>query len=161
MSHYFNEFSPDRLTSVKQSRGPTTNEINYFDIQRSAVPRDLTTDVYYTFFSKSNVEFISFEITKRLAGVHPEGKNIIVPTEKIISVMDSIWVNTFRDPDKMTMMAISYIVNYIKDEFQTEAQNKQLSIWVTNFGEETGLRQHPKIKLREKGPNRFVFHSKY
>ena len=75
--------------------------------------------------------------------------------------MDSIWSNTYRDTDKLTMMTISYIVNYIKDEYQTEAQNKKLSVWVNNFGEETGLRQHAKIKLREKGPNRFVFHMHY
>lgn len=159
MSDYINQFIPQRMSEIRDSKN-TSFLVNNYDINRAPVPR-VNNEIYYTFFSKNNIQFISDQITIRLRGVHPEGKNIIVPTDKIISVMDSIWYNNYRDYESLTMMTISYIVNYIQSEYQMEQQNKKLSIWVTNFGEETGLRQHSQIKLRERGPNRFVFNMNY
>ncbi len=135
--------------------------INKFDIERSAVPRDYRSNVYYAFFSKDSIDYISEQITTRLTGTHPEGKNIIIPTDKIISVMDSIYQNTYRDVDKMIMMTISYIVDYIKAEYQIEQQNDNLNIWVTNFLPQYGMRQTPKIKLREKRPSPMIFNMNY
>jgi len=134
---------------------------NTFDIERNAVPQDHRVDLYYTFFGKNNVNYISSEITQRLRGVHPEGKNIIVPTEKIISVMDSIYKNTYRDVDKMTIMTVGYIVDYISGEYQIERQNNNLNIWITTFAPEFGLQQTSKIKLREKKINSGYFVMNY
>jgi hypothetical protein len=132
-----------------------------FENQRNSVPTNYSEDVYYKFFGRQNVDFIANQITLRLRGVHPEGKNIIVPLEKIISVMDSIYNNTYRDVDKMTMMTISYIVDYISSEYEIEKQNKKLSIWVTNFLPEYRMQQTPKIKLREKRPATMIFNMNY
>jgi hypothetical protein len=122
---------------------------NEFAIQRAPIPFDART-IYYNFFSKDNINYMSREITKKLNGVHPKNMNIIVPNKTIISVMDSIYNNTPKDIDKMIMMTISYISDYIRNEYEIEAQNSKLNIWVTNFGEETSLRQHSGIKLNEK-----------
>ncbi len=129
-------------------------------IERAPLPFDAS-DTFFDFFSKRNIGYISKDITRRLHGVHPQGQNIIVPDKTIISVMDSIYNSTSRDISKLTMMTISYIVEHIKNEFEVEAQNKKLSIWTTNFGEETGLRHHSKIKLREKTFDRMQFNYNY
>lgn len=134
---------------------------NTYDIERSAIPHDYRSDVYYSFFGKSNVNYISLEITRRLSGVHPEGKNIVVPLDKIVSVMDSFYTSTYRDVDKMTMMTISYIVDYIKSEYEIERQNNNLSIWVINHPPEYGMQRTPKIKLREKRVPPMIFNMNY
>ena len=134
---------------------------NRFDIERNVLTHDYRTDVFYVFFSRNNIDYISFEITKRLEGVHPDGKHIIVSEDNIISVMDSIYNNTFRDVDKMTMMVISFIVDTIRDEYEIERQNNDLNIWVTNFRPEYGLQQTSKIKLREKRPAPMIFNMNY
>lgn len=160
--------SYDNDTSEFQSSHPRNSQIspqtsyysNPYEIERSPIAHD-TRDVFYSFFSTINVRYISNEITNRLHGVHPEGKNIIVSDKQIVSVMDSIYKNTYRDIDKMTMMVVGYIVDYVTGDIQTEVQNKKLSIWTTNFGPETGLRQFSKIKIREKGPTRMMFNMNY
>lgn len=134
---------------------------NTHDMNRGMVPRDVNENVYFYFFNKHNIDFISSQITSRLQGVHPEGKNIIVPYDKIISVMDSIYQTTFRDVDKMTMMTISYITDYIRNEFEMERQNNNLSIWVNNRPSEYGMERVPQIKLREKSLNSVNFMENY
>ena len=153
--------SYDNDTSFFQNVNERENYYsNPYEIERSSIERD-TRDVYYRFFGKNNVFFISKEITKKLNGLNKEGKNIIVSDRQILSVMDSIYKNTYRDVDKMTMMVVGYIVDYVRADLETEEKNKNLSIWTTNFGPETGIRQFSKIKLREKGPNRFIFNMNY
>lgn len=145
----------------KSKMSPSTSYYsNPYEIERSVIPRD-TRDVFYSFFSSTNVDYISRQITIRLQGVHPEGKNIIVTDKQIVSVMDSIYKNTYRDIDKMTIMVIGYIVDYVTADLQTEAQNRKLSIWTTNFGPETGLRQFSKIKVRDRRPTPMVFEMHY
>ena len=61
----------------------------------------------------------------------------------------------------MTVMTIGYIVDYISSEFEIEKQNRNLSIWVTNFLPEYNMRQTPKIKLREKRPTSMIFNMNY
>ncbi len=133
---------------------------NYFETERSVIPHDTREDVYYRFFSKQIIQYISDEITKRL-GPYKHYKTITVPREQIVSVMDSIWKNTYRDVDKMIMMTISYIVNYVRDDFDTIEKNNNLNIWVTSFRPEFGLQQHSKIKLREKRPSTGYFQYNY
>lgn len=131
-----------------------------FDIERSVIPHDCRSEVYYSFFGKANVNYISAQITSRLVGVLP-GKNIIVPVEKIVSVMDSIYKNMYRDLNKMTMSTISYITDYIKAEYEIEQQNNKLNIWVQSRPEEYGMQKTSKIKLREKRPTSFLFNMNY
>jgi hypothetical protein len=132
-----------------------------FDETRRVIPQDYREDCYYTFFSKQNIFNISLEITKRLKGVHPEGKNIIVSDENIISVMDSVYNATYKDVQKMTMMTIAYIVDAISTEFKTIEQNNKLSIWVTQYTDDWGIKQVPKLKMREKRPTPMIFNMNY
>ena len=130
--------------------------------ERNVLPRNYRKDLYYMFFSKRNLDFISNQITLRLEGVHPQGKHIIVPDDKILSVMDSIYNTAHIEIDGMTMMTISYIVDHIKNEYEIENQNKKLNKWVIQYTNDsnTGLVSHPKIKIREKRPA-FTFNMNY
>jgi hypothetical protein len=132
-----------------------------FDTNRRVIPQDYNDDCYYTFFSKRNILNISYEITRRLQGVHPDGKNIIVSDDNILSVMDSIYNNTYKDVQKMTMMTIAYIVDYITTEFKTIEQNNKLNIWVTQYTDDWGIKQVSKIKIREKRPTPMIFNMNY
>ena len=132
-----------------------------YEFERDILPNNHNHDQYYTFFSKQNVEYISVQITLRLEGVRKDKKHIIVPTDTIISVMDSFYKNTYRDVDKLTMMVISYISDYIRTEYEMEQQNNNLSAWVQQYTPDTTLQQVPKIKLREKRPTPMEFHMHY
>lgn len=132
-----------------------------FDSTRRVIPQDYRDDCYYIFFSKKNILNISSEITRRLNGVHPDGKNIIVSDENILSVMDSIYNSTYKDVQKMTLMTISYIVDAITTEFKTIEQNNKLNIWVTQYTDDWGIKQTDKIKLREKRPTPMIFNMNY
>ena len=125
--------------------------------ERRSVPPVLRDTGYFTFFSKRNIQFISEQITQRLEGVHPEKKHIIVPTDKIVWVMDSMYRTNLPDVPNITMMTISYIVDHIKSEYQMEENNSKLNIWVTQYTPDTGMQRIPQIKLRDKRPNPFSY----
>ncbi len=135
-------------------------QTNRFENSRICVAGDYNR-IYYTFFGRKNTEAMSREITFRLQGIHPDGKNIIVSDKQLLSVMDSIYKTTVRDLDRMVMMTISYIVEAITDDFVTREQNSKLSAWVQKFPESSGLRQYSKIKIREKRPTSFQFIENY
>ena len=106
---------------------------------------------YNTFFSTPSLNTISNEITKRLKGVHPEGKNIILPNETILSVMEAVHTKTSNASlDVMMEMVVNYIVNQVKTEYQTTEQNNKLSIWVTNLDVTTGMQRFSDVKLNRK-----------
>jgi hypothetical protein len=130
---------------------------NKFISERNPIPPSSNL-IYYSLFTKSTIDKISSEITTRLAGVHPEGKNIIVGNDQIISVLDSYYNGYRKDPQVLIMMTISHIVEQIKSEFQIESQNSKLDIWITNYPEQSGIRQHSEIKLNKRRPTNFEFH---
>ena len=132
-----------------------------FDATRRVIPQDYREDCYYLFFSKQNILNISYEVTKRLNGIHPDGKNIIVSDENILSVMDSIYNSTYKDVQKMTMMTIAYIVDAITTEFNTIEQNNKLNIWISQYTDDWGIKQVPKLKMREKRPTPMIFNMNY
>ena len=90
---------------------------NPWESQRRQVVPVHYKETYYQVFANHNIEFISRECTKRLAGVHPDGKNIIVSKENIYNVLDTYYENGFHDPETTTMMAIAFIVEAITNEF--------------------------------------------
>ena len=107
-------------------------------------------DRYNTLFSDKSIRFISDMVTKGLVGVHPEGKNIIVPDNTIRSVCDTIFEGTTANPDVMQKMVISFIINSITTEYETMIKNNKLSIWVTNYTPDTGMQKFDGIKLNKK-----------
>lgn len=58
---------------------------------------------------------------------------------------------------------ISLLIDGIKNDIEMTEANNKLSIWNTVLGDfnENGLRQFPPIKLRNRGPDRMLFHMKY
>lgn len=134
--------------------------MNNFESSRFAVAYD-TSGIYSTFFGTRNIQAMSKEITFRLQGIHPQGKNIIIHETQLRSVMDSVYKNTSRDIERMIMMTISYCVDAIKDEFITQQQNSKLTPWVQMFPESSGLRQYSKIKIRDKRPTPMMFIENY
>ena len=124
------------------------------DSYRFQIPIDESSQIYKKFYSQSTVQFISQQITLRLAGVHPEGKNIIVPNKTIFSVMDSIFNggNSYHDVDVCIMQVISFIVETIKSEFQIEKNNRSLNVWDATLRlENLNMQRHPEqVRVREK-----------
>jgi hypothetical protein len=106
---------------------------------------------YNNIYSKETVSKISIEITKRLNGVHPEDKNIIIPVYTISSVIDAIYNKTPHvELDVMIEMVINYIVNQVKTDYETTQQNNKLSIWVTNYDVTSGMQRFSAPKLNNK-----------
>jgi hypothetical protein len=58
---------------------------------------------------------------------------------------------------------ISLLIDGIQTDIEMAEANSKLSIWNSVLGDfnENGLRQFPPIKLRNKGPDRMLFHMKY
>ena len=93
---------------------------------------------------------MSKQITKGLAGVHPEGKNIIVPNDTIKSFADSVFLNTTQSVDVMQQMIINYIITTIKSEYEVIENNNKLDIWVTKYDLNSGMQKFNDIKLNNK-----------
>ncbi len=135
--------------------------VNY---TRERFPRYVGADEHYTakFFNRDNIDKISYNVTLKLKGVHPENKNIIVPNETILSVMDSIFEDNPRTGiEVLCKMTTAMIVNYIKDEYEIDQQNSKLNIDVIKYDGSYGIRSYPQIKLREKRPTPFIFIENY
>lgn len=57
---------------------------------------------------------------------------------------------------------VQFMVEYIKTEYEINANNKRYSAWSALYGaNDVGLRAHSTIKLREKRPTPFQFHMKF
>lgn len=157
-SLYFNEYIDGNIPYKFQNyTSQSTNYKDYFgglgDINNnyrfSAGFKDRKR--YDDIYSKETVSKISMEITKRLKGVHPEGKNIIIPVDTISSVIDAIYnKNTHAEFDVMVEMVINYTVNQVKTEYETIQQNNKLSIWTSNLDITSGMTRFSAPKLNNK-----------
>ena len=148
----YNYWSPGHVansttTNYQQTSGeyPINNNLRY------AAGWYTNADRYNSFFSKQSIAYISQTITQFLNGVHPEGKNIIVPEATILSVADSVYQYTGQPADVMQRMVIQYIVDTIKTEYVTINKNNDLNIWVTRYDQSSGLKQFNDVKLNKKG----------
>lgn len=111
--------------------------------------------VYSELFNPKTIESVSGEITRRLEGVHPDNKQIIIPDRSIISVIDSYYTNgNYANTQLILMQTIMTIVNQVKTEYEMIKQNQKLSIWVTKMDGSGDLQQTSDIKLRKKGLTR-------
>ena len=106
---------------------------------------------YLSLFSDRSLNFMQKAIAQMLEGVHPEGKVIAVPIDTIKSVADSVYEAAHQSVDVMQKMIISYIVNFIKVDYETEKQNNKLSIWVTKYDDSTGMKKFDGVKLNNRG----------
>jgi hypothetical protein len=112
---------------------------------------------YEELLSPESIELMSSEITKQLKGIHPDGKNIIVPNTTIYSVADSMFQNNPMDTYVLRRMIVSHIVNSIKNEFDQIQYNNKLSIWVTKYDVDSGLKRTNSVKLNQKQRSSYSF----
>jgi hypothetical protein len=133
-------------------------------------------------YSVENLTNLQQIIKTSLRGLHPEGKDIIVPIENIMNVVSNIFENANRtdigciysrdivapktprnDVKTINEQSIQAICNMLRSQFETEANNKKLTVWNTVYGDfnKEGLRAHPPIKLRNRHPQYMAFNMKY
>ena len=105
---------------------------------------------YPSLMSQPSVNYMSVEITKKLVGVHPEGKNIIMPDETIRSVAESMFEANYMPVDVLQEMTVNFIANSVRSEFQTIQKNNELSVWITNYDVGSGMKKFSDIKLNKK-----------
>lgn len=133
-------------------------------------------------FSEDTINTISKQISEALRGVDPMGRKIIVPNDKIANVLSSVYrFGTRTDigdiythdtiPDSQGRndvrnfinQTINIVVSAIKDEIEIIENNKKLTVWNTVLGDfnQSGLRQFPPIKLRQRHPQYMAFNMNY
>ena len=127
------------------------------------------------FFSKNTVDPISKMITEMLNGVDEYGREIIVPDNRILEVMNSVYSsynprNGFDSAmtpneyfDSLVGQTISRIVYDVKNTLQYEQCTNKYTIWTSVYGDfnKEKLRQHAPIKILKNRPNSFHFNIKY
>ena len=118
------------------------------------------------FFNKSTVDYISKQITKFTKGVDEKNRDIILPDDKILFLMNSVYLsynprqgfdqsNTGNDYlQSLIGQTISQAVFDIKNVLQYEQCVAKYTVWDTILGEDNnrGLRSYAPIKLKEKIP---------
>lgn len=134
------------------------------------------------YYNQSTVRIISKKITELTLGVDPQNRPIIVPDSTICSIMSDVY-NSYRPPtgdiysryivpsgtssesyvQNMIDQVIEIIVSDIRNNLEMEENNRKLSIWTTVYGDfnQSGLRQHPPIKVRNKRPTPLQFNMNY
>lgn len=132
-------------------------------------------------FSDASIDLISKEITKQLGRDLANGKPIVVPNHRIISVLSELAHNYTEEtgdiygrynipnnnPDftqKMYYQTINLIVDYVRNSLEMENINGKLSIWNTILGDfnEKGLRSHAPITAEIDNNRRlFQIHMNY
>ena len=144
--------TPYKLNSYSSSsdnsnKAVDTNHVNawYRYTQYAAINDKNYTDL----FNKTSLNYMSYQITIRLDGVHPEGKNIVVPENMILSVADSFYQGTQNTLAMLQEMIILHIVDQIKTDYEITADNNKLDAWVMKYSMETGLKQFNDVKLNE------------
>ena len=127
------------------------------------------------YFSKETVDHISERVTQGTKGVDDRGRDIVVPTDKILWVMDQVYESyNFQQGFDTNMKKDEYIKNMIgqtivriiydiKNVLGYEQCMNKYTVYSTILGDfnEKGLRSHAPIKLKEKRPNSFEFHMRY
>ena len=125
------------------------------------------------YFSKSTLESLYYRISELLKGVDPYGRNIVVPMKTINHVMNQVY-SAYRPPtsdiygrynvtsavpsnyvEDMINQTIEIIVSDVKNNLGMQYCNEKLTAWTTVLGDfnESGLRSHGPIKIREKNSN--------
>jgi hypothetical protein len=168
-----------RYSKSKFSYGQTSDKDNtyYFtDQQYKFIGSDIADNpVVKQFFSKNSVDYISAKITEMTKNVDERGREIIVPDDKILHLMNSVYLSynpkqgfdTEWTPkeylDSLIGQTIAQSVFDVKNVLAYEQCVAKYSVWDTVLGEENsrGLRGYAPIKLREKRPNSMEFNMKY
>jgi hypothetical protein len=107
--------------------------------------------LYTSLYCDSSISWMSNQITARLKGVHPEGKDIVVPAETILSVADSYAHNgKYTDLELIKQQVVMMIVEHVINDFESTKVNNNLSVWNSIFTDDKGLTRKNDIKLNNR-----------
>lgn len=136
-----------------------------------------------SYFSPETINMISIKITELTRGIDPSGRPIIVPNDKICSVMSNVYLG-YRPrtqdiysrynvppsaPENMVQdlinRTIEVIYSDIKTSLGTERNNSKLSIWSTKYGEGNpwGIQQvsHGFAKINHRRETKMLWNMNY
>jgi len=145
-----------------------------------AYDQNLTPELNYL-FSDENLDLVGAKIAELLKCLRKDGRPIIVARKVIAQVISQMQQNATRqigdiyalynipqeyirdDISRFNEMAIEFLYNQIKTDYEMEENNKKLTIWTTLLGDfnEHGLRQYSTIKLNNKPINKLRFNMNY
>jgi len=149
---------------------------------RNAGYQDTSSLFKTKYYNINIVNTISKKLTELLQGVDHLNRPIIVPDNTIINIMDSVQQNyrpltgdifsRYNIPNgqnsddyisSMIDQTIEIIYSEVKNNFEIEENNKNLSVWTTLLGDfnEQGLRSVPPIKILNKHPAHCQFNMNY
>ena len=135
---------------------------------------------YKEIFSAKVVKYIQDTVAVNLKGLRKDRRPTHVTQKTVQSVLQNVYqdtkynvggigsryvqphASTRNDIQKIIDDTVDIITKYISNEYLTEENNKQLSIWDTVLGDlnKRGLRAHPPLKILEKKPL-IMFNMKY
>lgn len=143
---------------------------------------DTSNELRNRYFNLNVVRTISTKLTELLKGVDEQNRRIIVPDKTIADIMDSVYKsyrpqtgdiygrynvpNASNKDDYVSSLidqTIEIIYSQVKNDFETEQNNKGLSVWTTLLGDfnDRGLRSHPPIKILNNTPQLCAFFENY
>lgn len=132
-------------------------------------------------FSDEVTNLISKKITELTKGLRQDKKLIVVTKKVICDVLSSIYSNfrpktgdiysryTILDKEEKSQfeqiidITIEVIYSSLKNEYEIDKCNKNLTIWNSLLGDfnKQGLRPHAPIKIRKKKPQSMFFFENY
>ena len=138
---------------------------------------------YEKLFSNETIDALTASINAQLQGIGPDGQNVMYTPNAVAGELSTVF-NTTRvptgdiysryiidDPDecwnfiqRVLDRTQELMVSVTQNQYGAIRCNNQLSIWpATVLGDfnKLGLRQTPKIKIRERHPEYMQFHMRY
>jgi hypothetical protein len=133
---------------------------------------------YQILFSPERMRMYQEKITDLLQGT--TDRPIVVPLNTIGNILSQCYethtpttgdiysryiipTDVEDDASKIVNRMINIIVSQIRLEFEMTANNKKLTVWNSLYGDfnKEGLRSHPPLKMRNRGPQRNQYHMNY
>lgn len=179
---------PEALRSLNASKHiPPDREYNGdLDIAQNAVIGWSKTSEFNPLvrmvFTNKTVEVIQQKVSDYLQGVSDKGRRIVPSKNVVITSLNGVFQThlpqvgdiygrylvvdqTLQDHYAYIVdKTISLLVTAIRTDIEMAQNNFKLNIWdsiLLGSDNPHGLRQHPTIKLRERGPDRMLFNMKY
>lgn len=138
--------------------------------------------IFRIMYTPENVQLIRSMVMNGTEGVDPQGRKIWPSDRMICAMMSNVIQNGTRksvgdiysryiipagDPRNdivdLNKMTATLLIQGIRDEYETIANNERLSIWDTVLGDfnRQGLRSYPPLKMRRREPQRMMFNMNY
>lgn len=118
--------------------------------------------LFQSFFSLDTIHYISGRVTACTSNVLPNNRPIIVPDDKILSVMNQLW-DTYS-PNPLAAAAVEDLVNQVISVLVSDIKSNIGRETFINSGDPVSAllaqRIHPRqVKLRHRGPNRGIWNA--